>query len=431
MGLWRYFDLLPVESAEAIISLGEGGTFLQRCDRLAEALGLRAVWVKNETTNPTGSFIDRGASVLVSRAREEGIRVLKCATTGNLGAAVAAYAAKAGIRCFLYLPKLIDLGKLYQMVAYGAEIRVADSYEEAQEQAASSVVEGVPIGVRNPFLMEGLKTTGYEIAEAFGQHMPSRIVVPVGNGAHLVMIWKGLQELQELGLLEGVETNLIGVQSGGSAPMVEAFHRVLDRVQLEEARLRFPADMATVDPHLQGWALRVLREGYGYATVVDDAEIVAATRMLAGLEGIFAEPAAASTVAAVKRLVEEGVIAKSEEVICIITGEGLKDPLTARRLVEDRGRAGPELLGEARGLRVLRGLKMELLRLLSGGESYGYGLAARMSRRVSMATIYQHLKELEELGLVVKARVERVRRGRVRVYYRLTEKGRRLLEVYG
>lgn len=184
-GVWKYHELLPLSKPLTVISLGEGGTYLHKAQRVAEKIGLRRLWIKDETTNPTGSFIDRGVTVEVSKARELGFRGIACGTTGNLGASLAAYAAKAGMRCKVFLSPRIDVGKLYQIITYGAEAEPTRTYEETLARAAELEGRFYVSSAGDPFLLEGLKTTGYEICEQAEWSTPRNIIVPMGDGGPL------------------------------------------------------------------------------------------------------------------------------------------------------------------------------------------------------------------------------------------------------
>jgi len=176
-----------------IISLGEGGTHLHDCKRLAEELRVRRLLVKDETTNPTGSFIDRGMTVAISRAKALGYSGVLCGLSGNLGASLAAYAAKAGMNCTVYVPQTIDLGKLYQMIAFGAEVRYAKDDDDLSK-APDTGLYTFRLEPIDPFHLQGEKTTGYEIVEQNGSRLPDRIIVPMGNGTLISMIWMGILE---------------------------------------------------------------------------------------------------------------------------------------------------------------------------------------------------------------------------------------------
>jgi len=429
-GIWRYFELLPILKGVQTVSLGEGGTYLHRCDRLAESIGVRKLFIKNETTNPTGSFIDRGTTVAVTRAIQLGFQSVSCAPTGNLGASLAAYAAKAGLKCKIFISREVDLGKLFQMIAYGAEMRLAGDAEEALVEARRQVDRSYLVTPVDPFFLEGEKTVGFEICEQLGWRTCDRVVVPMGTGGNLSMIWKSVKELCEVGLIKGVGSMMTGVQAEGCAPIVEAFMNRRQFIQSASKPRTIALDIAVKDPMYGSAALRAIRESRGSAIAVSDEEILEATRQLAKTEGIFAEPAAASTVAGLKKLIDTGKVKRSEEIVCVITGAGLKDPGTARKIVE-RLKEMDRLLRRMEERRLTTKLgdtKTRILEILSSKELHGYGIWKELKQafglEMSIPSVYEHLAELEMLKLIRRTRTELVAGRRERHYYSLTEAGR-------
>ncbi|RLF15345.1 MAG: threonine synthase [Thermoprotei archaeon] len=422
---WRYLEVLPVEPGWRIVSLGEGGTFLHRCSKLNEVLGLRELLIKDETTNPTGSFLDRGASVALTRALRLKLNRVVCVSTGNLGASLSAYSAKAGVECLIYVPLRVDLGKLYQMMAYGADVRFTESLEEAQSKAARQ--QGYLVSAQDPFFLEGLKTTIWEVCNQLGWQAPDVVVMPMGSGGHVYMTWRGLKEMVELGVLSEVNTRIVGVQPRGCAPIVKAFEEGLSHVEpVEEVDTRL-VDIGLKDPPHGDAALEAIRSSGGYAVAVSDEEALEAMKRLARLEGIFSEPAASSTIAGLAKLLDEGRIDRSERVVCVITGEGLKDPKTAASLASSRAE---KLLISVKPQAKLGRTKLLILKTLLARPLHGYGLLLRLKKaglELKPPSLYQHLSELEEMGLIRDIGVEVVR-GRRRKIYEVTERGRRVLE---
>ncbi len=427
--VWKYAELLPIRERTSVVSLGEGGTHLHECLRLMEQLHAKRILVKDETTNPTASFVDRGSTVVVSKALESAARSICCGATGNLGASISAYAAKAGLEAVIFLPKMLDLGKLYQMIACGATVELSSDYASATAKAERFGQQSFLLTSCNPYFMEGEKTTGYEIVEQMGWRLPDRIIVPMGNGAHISMIWKALNEFAELGFIDGVNTRLTGVQAAGAAPIANAYFRgddvVIDAERVETLAL----DIGIESPSAGDLALSAVRSSGGTCVTVSDREILDAARLLAKSEGIFAEPAAASTIAGLKKMIEVGSIKRDEEVVCVITGAGLKDPVTARRLVKKVRSVETVIRGfEDRRLTTRLGpTKMRMLEILSAQEAYGYGLRRELEYRfqisVKIPVVYQHLKELETMNLVRRSGVREVGGKPERHYYTLTEKG--------
>jgi len=427
-GVWRYFELLPIKSASNIISLGEGGTFLQRCDRLAKNLGIRKLYLKNETTNPTGSFIDRGISVATSKAKEDGAYFLGCVPTGNLGSSLAAYAARAGLRCTIVLSPEVDLGKLYQMMAYDANIVLESSLEAAQYRMGRGE-KMKTVTVTDPFLLEGEKTMGFEICEQLSWTMPTRIVVPMGTGGLFSMVWKGIQEAAKVGFVDDCQVMMTGVQAEGCSPIVEAYMKGEEKVEPFKEPKTLAIDIRIPDPPMGSAALKTIRESKGTATTVSDPEILEAARILAKTEGIFAEPAGASTIACLEKLVQAKEIDRDETIVCVITGAGLKDLSTARRLVDAR-RSVKMFVSRAEGGGLTTRLgdsKIRVLRLMEKRDMHGYGIwqsLRKSAAEISLPSVYQHLSELELLGLLRKGEVYAAAGNRKRRYYALTEKGR-------
>jgi len=439
-GVWKYFEFLPLSSKYNIVSLGEGGTFLHRCERLAKHIGLQDFYLKDETTNPTGAFIDRGTTVEVSKLKEFGIQSVYCGLTGNLAASLVAYAARAGLRCKVFLPQQVDIGKFYQTIAYGADVEIAGDSKEACWKAYNMAAQESAHGNTTHFVMpynlhflEGEKTTAYEICEQLNWTLPDQIIVPTGSGGHLSMIWKGINELYQIGFLKEKTVKIVGTQAEGCAPIVEAFKRRSNEITPAEKVSTIAIDISVKEPPCGFMALNAIRESKGMAISVLDKEIVDAVRLLAKLEGVFAEPASATTIAGLKKLVEEGEIHSSEKVVCVITGMGLKYPEVAKTLVKGSKKL-EELLRRVERRKYSTRLgetKMRILRIVSKKESYGYeiwkDLREEFGVKMKIPSVYQHLAELESAGLLTRSRSEQVLGKTKRNYYKLAEKGRSVL----
>ncbi len=432
-GVWKWHELLPLSKPLTVISLGEGGTYLHKAQRVAEKIGLKKLWIKDETTNPTGSFIDRGVTVEVSKARELGFRGIACGTTGNLGASLAAYTAKAGMRCKVFLSPRIDDGKLYQIITYGAETEPTRTYEETLARAAELEGRYYVSSAGDPFLLEGLKTTGYEICEQVTWSTPRNIIVPMGDGGHLSMIWRGINELLKIGLLRKAGTRMIGVQAEGSSPIVKAFQDGEMPLKPVEGSRTIATDIAMMKPIHANLALRSITESKGLATTVSDSEMLNAASLLAKTEGLFAEPASASTIASLSNLLENGEIDRDEECICVLTGAGLKDPASARKLIERRKNSERLLkrVGDRTIVTGITGTKLHILEILSKNEYYGYELRKKLRTlnevQISLPTTYQHLNELETMKLIEPVRTRESGK-RERNYYTLSERGKIILK---
>ena len=410
---WRYKPVLPPVKKQ--VSLGEGGTPLQEAQRLAEALGLKHLALKDETRNPTNSFKDRSASLIVSDASGRGFSSLVCATNGNHGASVAAYSAKADISCHLIVPKAMDIGKLAQMMVYNAEI--VESGETIEEAIARVKTLEKEMGwyqattELNPLSVEGLKTISYEIAEQKGEL--DWIVVAMGSGVTISSIWKGLKELQTMGKIDQLP-RLIGIQAEGCSPIVSAFEAGADELNPIERGETEASAIRVSQPIFGELALRVIRESKGFATSVSDEDMLIAGREIARLEGIFAEPASAATVASLKKLIKSGEIDRSDRITCLITSSGLKTDDILQSLTKRR---------KSPGLGSMLTTKEKILRQISGGATYGYEVWKAIGKGMTIGAVYQHIADLDERGLI-SSRVKGKRR-----YYEITERGKRALSA--
>jgi threonine synthase len=314
----RYRDRLPVTARTPVVSLLEGSTPLLRAPRLERELGLEGLFLKLEGMNPTGSFKDRGMTVAVSKAMEEGARGVLCASTGNTAASAAAYAARAGIRCLVYLPKgAVALGKLTQAVMHGAEIvEVAGNFDQALRIAVDEARScGLAlVNSLNPYRLQGQKTAAFEIAEDLGR-APDWQFMPVGNAGNITAYWMGYQELS-------AAPRLMGFQASGAAPLVLGRPVPKPKTLASAIRIGKPAS----GPQ----ALKARDESGGMIGKVSDAEILAAYRRLAATEGIFCEPSSAAGLAGLIKL-RKSRRPLAGRIVVILTGHGLKDPETPMR----------------------------------------------------------------------------------------------------
>ncbi|UCF45560.1 MAG: threonine synthase [Candidatus Bathyarchaeota archaeon] len=369
LSVWRYRDFMPINDFSKIVSLNEGGTGLHLCQRLGKHLGIRQLYVKNEGENPTGSFKDRGMTVGVTKALEFGIESVICASTGNTSASLAAYAAKAGLQCAVLIPSgKIAYGKLSQAMIYGAKvIQVRGNFDQALDvvQKLSEKHRAIYLlNSINPFRIEGQKSLGYEICDQLNQEAPDRVVVPVGNAGNISAIWKGFTEFHEFGLVETLP-KMTGIQAAGSAPIAQAIKKGKDEI----VPVAQPETIATAirigAPVSWKKALKAIRKSHGTAEMVTDSEILDAQKMLAQVEGLFVEPASASSIAGLKKLIENGDVNEDERVVCVTTGHGLKDPDVAVKMSEKPIEVDAELEAVERVL----GLKTPIVMTVSGGLS--------------------------------------------------------------
>jgi len=357
LSVWRYRDLMPISDTSRIISLNEGGTGLHSCQRLAKQIGIRQLYVKNEGENPTGSFKDRGMTVGVTKAVELGVKSVICASTGNTSASLAAYAAKAGLQCTVLIPSgKIAYGKLSQAIIYGAKVlQVRGNFDESLDIVLKLSEKHRTIYLLNsinPFRIEGQKSLGFEICDQLNQEEPDRIVVPVGNAGNISAIWKGFTEFHELGIVNALP-KMTGVQAAGASPIAQAIKNGSDTI----VPVSVPETVATAirigAPVSWKKAMTAIKESHGTAETVTDGEIISAQKRLARVEGLFVEPASASSIAGLIKLIDNGTIDKDERIVCVTTGHGLKDPDTAVKMSEKPVEVCAELtaIEEALGLK--------------------------------------------------------------------------------
>jgi len=326
--LWRYEPILPTRGQR--VSLGAGGTPLLEAPTLSDALDVR-LRLKDEATNPTGSMKDRTSAVMASRGAASA-DVLACASTGNAAASLAAYAARAGLDCHIFVPTDVPEGKAVQPRIHGAAVTTVDgTYDDAFErcQSRSSAAGWLDCSAAvNPYGLEGLRTVGFEIAEQVAEDPPDWVVVPMGNGCGIAGIWKGLASSFRHGVLDAAPA-MLGVQAAGAAPIHERF--------TGEAGGTTGTDADSIDvgfPHNGDRAIDALRASGGRSVVVDDDEIMAAEAELARREGTYVEPASAATLAGLRQARREGIVSADDDVTLVLTGSGLKDTQSARRLVD-------------------------------------------------------------------------------------------------
>jgi threonine synthase len=328
-GMWRWHELLPVVEARNMVTLGEGDTALLKLPRVAEMLGLTQLYVKDESSNPTGSFKARGLSAAVSKAKELGVEKVIIPTAGNAGGAMAAYAARAGMKALIYMPKDTPVANIQESRIAGAEVVLVDGLiSDAAGMAGLKAREEGWFDVstfKEPYRMEGKKVMGYELAESFDWTLPDVIIYPTGGGTGLVGMWKAFEELEQLGWLENTKRpRMVSVQADGCAPVVKAFLAGADfcdfwlGAQTMASGLRVPKSFA------DRLILSNIRESHGTAVAVSDSAILEYQKKLAAMEGIFAAPEGAATLAALHQLVDQKWIQPDERVVIFNTGSGLK-----------------------------------------------------------------------------------------------------------
>ncbi|HEY6165617.1 MAG TPA: threonine synthase [Nitrososphaeraceae archaeon] len=327
---WRYFELLPIADKGNIVNLNAGFTPLQHANRLGKEIGgLKNLYIKNDSVNPTFSFKDRPAGVAVSRAKEIKLKAVGCASTGNLASATAAHAAKAELPCYIFAPSDIEHVKISQALSYGAEFVTVDGTYDDANRVASVIGDSKGIGIVNinmrPYYVEGSKTLAFEVAEQMNWQVPDHLIIPVGSGAMLNAICKGFEELERLGFINNVANlKITAAQPHGCAPVVSAFKRKSNDVIPVERPETIAKSLAIGDPGDGLYVLKRLRQYNGIAEEATDEEIIDGILRLAKTEGIFTEPAGGVSVAVLRKLIEDGEIDNDETVVCYITGNGLK-----------------------------------------------------------------------------------------------------------
>ena len=324
--IWRYADFLPFEGPPPV-GLPVGLTPLQSAPRLAEVLGLRELWVKNDTANPTHSFKDRVVAIAVAKAQELGYRVVACPSTGNLANAVAAHSAAAGLDSYVFIPAELEEQKVLATGVYGTNlVAVRGSYDDVNRLCTELSGEHdwafVNVNVR-PYYAEGSKTLGFEIAEQLGFELPDRIVAPIASGSLFTKIARGLEEWLEVGLVSGELPAMNGAQAAGCSPVAQAFEAGRD-VCRPVRPATIAKSLAIGNPADGPYALDLARRSGGSVDAVSDDEIRAGIRLLAQTTGIFTETAGGVTTATLRKLAERGDIETDERVVLVITGDGLK-----------------------------------------------------------------------------------------------------------
>jgi threonine synthase len=331
--MWRYAELLPV-SAENRVDLNAGFTPLIRAKNLANHLGLDELYLKNDCVNPSYSFKDRVVSVAATKALEFGFDTLACASTGNLACAVAAHAARAGMRSYVFIPADLEKGKVVGAAVYGPTVVAVHGTYDDVNRLCSEMADNygwafVNINMR-PYYSEGSKTLAYEVAEQLGWRAPKHAVVPGASGSMFTKIWKGLNEFANLGFIDPVETRMHLAQAEGCSPIATAAQAGTTTIRPVKPST-IAKSLAIGNPADGYYAVRVIEDSQGSAVIVSEEEVTEGMKLLAETEGIFAETAGGVTVSGLRRLVSEGVIKRGDLTVAYITGNGLK----TQEVVED------------------------------------------------------------------------------------------------
>ena len=326
--MWRYREVMPVAQDENIVSLGEGWTPLLKAQTLAANTGVREVYIKDESQNPTQSFKARGMSAAVSMARELGVKKLAVPSAGNAAGALSAYAARAGLECFIFMPKDTPRANVVECEQTGASVTLMDGLitDCGAEVGRRKEAEGWfdVSTLKEPYRVEGKKTLGYELAEQLNWQLPDVIIYPTGGGTGLIGMWKAFDEMQQMGWIDSKRPRMVTVQAAGCAPIVRAFEdgkRFADEfpnAATTASGLRVPKAIGDF------LILDAIRESGGTAVAVTDEELIAATGEIGAAEGVFCAPEGAACLPALRKLIETGVVNKNDQVVLFNTGSGVK-----------------------------------------------------------------------------------------------------------
>jgi threonine synthase len=326
--IWRWHEVMPVEDPENVVSLGEGGTPLVAANRLGTSDGFAALFIKDESGNPTGSFKARGLSAAVSKAKELGHTTIALPTAGNAGGAAAAYAAKAGMECYVFMPE--DTPPVFRIECerYGAKVTLVpglidDCGRLVAERAAKEGWHDVST-LKEPFRVEGKKTLGYELAEDLGWELPDAILYPTGGGTGLIGMWKAFDEMEELGWIGSRRPRMFAVQAEGCAPIPKAFADGKETSEKFPNAHTYASGLRVPKPFADYLILRFVRASGGAAIAVTDDEMRRACDEIGAAEGIFAAPEGGATWAAAKLLAQAGKLGRAERVVLFNTGSGFK-----------------------------------------------------------------------------------------------------------
>ena len=326
--LWRYREVLPVTQNSSVLCLGEGFTPLIHARRLGKRLGLPNLYLKDESRNPTGSFKARGLAVAVSMAHELGIRKLAMPSAGNAGGALAAYAALAGLEAAIYMPQETPAANRQECVLLGAKVvLVSGSIKDCGRAMREQLKDGEWFDVstlREPYRLEGKKTMAYEVVEQLGGRVPQAMIYPTGGGTGLIGMWKAFTEMEELGWTGAPRPRMFSVQAQGCAPIVRAFAQGGDRAEEWEDPQTIASGLRVPSAIGDFMMLQALRESRGGALAVSDSDMLAALRELAQTEGVLTSPEGGATLAALKKLLEDGFLAGHESIILFLTASGYK-----------------------------------------------------------------------------------------------------------
>ncbi len=398
--------------------MGEGGTPCRASKRLSEKLHINNLFFKDETSNPTNSFKDRAAALLVSHARSWNFNKIVCASNGNQGASIAAYSSLERIECSNIIPKEIDVGKKAQIIAYDSELKiVGETVDESIDYVLNNkdfkdYYQGTP--ELNPLTIEAQKTIAYEIINQI--ESPNWVVIPMGSGELLVSLWKGFNDLKEIKIIDHIP-KLIGVQSQSSSPIInEFFNNSEHKKETPKSSKSIALGILVQKPIYKDLAIKCIKESEGTVIAVPEKLILSSIEELIRDEGIFAEPSSALTFASVQLLDQKQMFESKDNIVCLITGSGLKAPYILEAISSQTKTTG-------KGSIIITKLKiLSLISLSSIKGITGTDIKETMGT-ISLAAIYQHLKELEIKGLI-----SRKKEGK-NVLYFITDSGKKVLDA--
>ncbi len=414
---WDMHFTLPEINSEYITSLKEGGTPCKDSDKIGESLGLKNLSFKNEIENPTNSFKDRVGALLVSHARSWAYTKIICASNGNQGASIAAYSSLEGMKCINLIPNKIDIGKRAQMIAYNSEIiikgyLVDETIIHALDKKYQNFYQATP--VYNPLTIEAQKTIAFEIYKQ--KAVPDWIIIPMGSGALLVSLWKGFNELKQSDIIKTVP-KLVGVQSELSSPIVDEFMNKENMVALQkDIRNSHALGILVRDPMYKKLVIKLIKECNGTVIAIPEDLIVSSVDELVRTEGIFAEPSSALTLAAVHELNQNDIFDKGDEIVCLITGSGLKAPYILEAISSQTTTSGKGSIIITK-LKILSQISLSSFKGISGTK------IKELMSSISLAAVYQHLYDLETKGLIYRKKEGK------NVLYFITETGKRILDA--
>jgi threonine synthase len=326
--LWRYHAMLPVQSPAGVVSLGEGMTPIVRAERLGKRLGLHHLYIKDESLNPTGSFKARGLALAIARAAELGVTRVAIPSAGNAGGATAAYAARAGLESYVFMPRDVPRAFIIECQINGAHVELVDGLiTDAGRRVAAGRDEYGWFDLstlKEPYRVEGKKTMGYELAEQFDWELPQVIIYPTGGGTGLIGMWKSFDEMEALGWIDSYRPRMVSVQAAGCAPIVRAFESGATRAEPWQNAATMAAGLRVPSAVGDALMLRALRDSEGTAVAVSEAEILWGVKEIGQSEGLFVCPEGGAALAGLRRLVEQGWIDREERVVLFNTGSGLK-----------------------------------------------------------------------------------------------------------